>query len=280
MTIIIITALSDEPDVCEAADVAHRRSSLKISNPVIENYSELGEDDRENLTDQIQSLAEIIQEQFLKLGELLLQSLKARKIEPKSLINTLSQCEIYSIEKERKMKIFQLHSRDLSEAKDIYDIFLIISPYYSWFNYELFKKIVNTHGSDVDKDNMEQYCQDFSVYCQRIPCVEFQENNSKSSRQTKIRFKLNLNIKSLNVYEIKCIQRNIAKILKLQSSVLVLSSIGDGCMALVFLVPSHVAAQLVELAIDEKATLSNEIKMISIDQEQDDPYQILKGVSL
>jgi hypothetical protein len=273
-----ILALSDELDVCEAAGVAHRKSSLNISNPVIEKFSELGEDDRENLTDQLQTLAEIIQEQFLKLGELLLRSLKARKIEPKSLVNTLAQCEVYSTEKEYKVKLFQLHSRDLSEAKDIYDIFLIISPYYSWFNYELFKKIVNTHGSDEDKENMEQYCQDFSEYCQRIPCVEYQENSSKSSYQTKIRFKLDLEIKSLNVYEIKRVQRNIARILKLQSSVLVLSSIGDGCMALVFLVPSHIATQLVELAKDEKATLCKEIKMISIDKEQEDTC--LKGVSI
>ena len=138
----IMIALSDESDVCEAAEVPYRRSSLKISNPVIENYSELGDDDKENITDQLQNLAEIIQEEFLKLGKLVLQSLKARKIEPKLLVNTLTQCEVYSTEKKRKEKLFQLHSKDLSEAKDICDIFLIISPYYSWFNYELFKKIV------------------------------------------------------------------------------------------------------------------------------------------
>ena len=271
-------ALSYEPDICEAADVPHRRSSLKITNPVIENYSELGDDDRENIADQIQNLADIIQDEFLKLRELVLQSLKTRRIEPKLLVNTLTQCEVYSTEKEHKVKLFQLHSRDLSNAKDIYDIFLIISPYYSWFNYELFKKIVNIHGSDKDKENMEKYCQGFSEYCQRIPCVEFQENRSKSSHQTKIKFKLDLDKESLNLYEIKCIQRNIAKILKLQSSVLVLSSIEDGCMALVFLVPSHIAAQLIAIAVDEKAKLCQEIKMISIDQEQDYPYQ--KQVSI
>ena len=271
-------ALSDEPDVCEAAEVPHRRSSLKISNPVIEKFSELGEDDKENITDQLQSLEKIIHEKFLKLGELLLQSLKARKIEPKSIINTLSQCEVYSTEKECKVKLLQLHNKDLLETKDIYDIFLIISPYYSWFDYELFKKIVNTHGSDEDKEIMEQYCQDFTEYCKRIPCVEFQENDSKSSRQTKIKFKLDFDIKSLNVYEIKCIQRNIAKILKLQSSVLVLSTIQDGCMALEFLVPSHIATQLVQLVMDKKATLCKEVKMISVDREQDDPC--LEKVSL
>ena len=225
----------------------------------------------ENITDQLQSLAKIIQEEFLKLGELFLQSLKARNIEPKLILNTLTQCEVYSAEKECNVKLFQLHNKDLSEAKDIYNIFLTISPYYSWFSYELLKKIVNTHGSDEDKENMEQYCQDFSEYCQRIPCVEFQENSSKSSCQTKIKFKLDLDVKSLNVYEIKHIQRNIARILKLRSSVLVLSNIQDGCMALAFLVPSHIAAQLVQLAIEEKVTLCKEIKMISIEREQDDP---------
>ena len=273
----IMIGLSDESDICEAADVPHRGSSLKISNPVIENYSELGDDDKENIAHQIQNLAGIIQDEFLKLGNLVLQSLHARKIEPKLFVNTLTQCEVYSTETERKEKLFQLHSRDLSEAKDIYKIFRIISPYYSWFNYELFKKIVNIHGSDEDKKDMEQYCQDFSEYCRRIPCVEFQENRAKSSHQTKIKFKLDLDKTSLNVYEIKCIQRNIARILKLQSSVLVLSSIEDGCMALVFLVPSHIAAQLIAIAVDEKAQLCQEIKMISVNQEQDYPYQ--EGVS-
>ena len=209
---------------------------------------------------------------------LLLQSLKARKIEPKLLVNTLMQCEVYSTEKESRIKLFQLHSKDLSEANDICDIFLIITPYYSWFSYDLFKKIVNIHGSDEDKGNMEQYRQNFSEYCQRIPCVEFQENNSKSSHQTKIKFKLDLDMKSLNVDEIKHIQRNIAKILNLHSSVLVLSSIQDGCMALVFLVPSHIATQLLQLAMHEKrAKLCKETKMISVDQVDNDPC--LKQVS-
>ena len=236
------------------------------------------EDDKENITDRLQNLTKIIQDAFLKLGALLLQSLKTRKIEPKLLANTLMQCEVYSTEKESRIKLLQLHSKDLSEANDIYDIFLIISPYYSWFSYDLFKEIVNTHGSDEDQENMEQYCQDFSEYCQRIPCVEFQENNSKSSHQTKIKFKLDLNMKSLSVGEIKHIQRNIAKILKLKSSVLVLSRIQDGCMALIYLVPSHIAAQLVQLAMhEERAKLCKEIKMISVDQVDDDPC--LKQVS-
>ena len=224
-----------------------------------------------NITGQLQSLTGIIEEEFLKLKEQLLQSLTARKVEPKSLVNTLAHCEVYSAEKERTVILFQLHKKDLSEAKDIYDIFLVISPYYSWFSYELFRKIVRTHGSDEDKENMEQYCQAFSEYCQRIPCVEFRESNSKSLCQTKIKFKLDCDIESLNVYNIKRIERNIAKILKLQPSVLVLSNIQDGCMALIFLVPSHIAAQLVQLAIEEKTTLHKEIRMISVHQEQDDP---------
>lgn len=265
------TALSDEPDVCEAAEIPYRKSSLKISNPVIENISELGEDDKINVTGQLQSLAEIIEEEFSKLREQLLQSLTAREVNPKFLITTLAQCEVYSTEKECRVKLLQLHKKELSEAKEICDIFLIISPYYSWFSYELFKKIVRTHGSNEDKENMDQYCQDFSEYCQRIPCVEFQENSSKSSCQTKIKFKLDRDIESLNIYDIKRIECNIAKILKLQPSVLVLSSIQEGCMALIFLVPSHIAAQLVQLAIDEKATLCKEIQMISVDQQRDDP---------
>ena len=110
----IIIALSDEPDVCEAAEIPHRKSSLEISNPVIEKFSELGEDDKVNITGQLQSLAEIIEEEFLKLREQLLQSLTARKVEPKSLVNTLAQCDVYSTEKEpHTIKLFQLHKKRL-----------------------------------------------------------------------------------------------------------------------------------------------------------------------
>ena len=261
-------------DICEAAEIPHGELFFKVSNPVIKIFSELEKDGKENVTGQLQSLTEVIQGEFLKLGEQLLQSLKARKIDPKSLINTIAHCEVYSTEKEQTEKLFQLHNQDLSEAKDIYDIFLVISPYYSWFSYELFKKIVCTHGSKEDKENMEQYCQDFSECCQRIPCVEFQESNSKSSCQTKIKFKLDLDIESLNVYDIKHIQRNIAKILKLQPSVLVLSNVQDGCMALVFLVPAHIATQLAQLATEEKPTLCKEIKMISIEHDDHYPQEV------
>ena len=197
--------------------------------------------------------------------------MKARQVERKSFVYTLTQCEVYSAEEKHKVSLFQLHKKDLLNTSDIYDIFMIISPYYSWFNYELFKEIVNTHGSDEDKANMQRYCQDFSEYCKRIPCVEFQDSNSKSSCQTKIKFKLDYdNIESLNHYDIKHIQRSIAEILNLKSSVLVLSDVQNGCMALTFLVPAHIASQLVQLATDKKATLHKEIKMISAVQEHDD----------
>ena len=78
-----------------------------------------------NVTGQLQSLAEIIEEEFLKLRKQLLQSLTARKVEPKSLIDTLAHCDVYSTEKEpHTIKLFQLHKKRLIRDQEHLQYFL------------------------------------------------------------------------------------------------------------------------------------------------------------
>ena len=115
---------------------------------------------------------------------------------------------------------------------------------------------------------MQQYCLDFSDYCKRIPCVEFYESNSTNPevlKRTKIKFKLDYDKDLLRLEDIKRIQHQIARILKIKPSMLYLHCIEDGCTTITFLILTLIVTQLLKVVKDEKAALTKEVKMISVE---------------
>ena len=159
------------------------------------------------------------------------------------------------------------HEQALLDASSIERVFIIISRYYSYYNYELLQTITDIHGSPNDKEMMRQYILDFSKYCERVPCVEFHDDHCQESPgRTKLRFKLDYNKNLLKLADIKNIERQISKILKIKPSVLFLHSVEEGCTAITFLVPAFCTDTIRGLLASKEMrnTLQEEIKMISV----------------
>lgn len=165
--------------------------------------------------------------------------------------------------------LFQDHEEKLLSAKEIEDIFIIINPYSSYFNYELIEVIVGVHGTHRDKENMQLYCNDFSEYymkCMKMPCVEFHEEcSANESNHTKIKFKLDYDRNQLKFDDVKHIQHNIAEILNLKPSVLYLHCIEDGCVFITFLIPSFFGDYLMDLITKNRSALQNNVKLLHVE---------------
>ena len=249
------------------AGIPHKRSSLPVPNPIIVDPTTLSSDEQEDLEAQISDLNKKIHRKFLKLDAELFKSLR-RRITAADLVQTLMKhCMVHPTGSQHNVSVLQEFTDALKAAKSIEEVFYIINPYYSYFNYELLQTIVEVHGSPKDKEMMQQYLDDFSEYCKKVPCVEFYGESPSSNlpKQTKLKFKLKYEMDLLKLEHIREIRRQIAKILKVRSSVLFLHSISDGCTEITFLIPKFLMEKLVNISDEERSTLHKEIKMISME---------------
>jgi hypothetical protein len=257
--------LEREENVCKLAEIPHKQSSLPIPNPVVQ-FSELSIDEQEDLQAQIQHLKLEIHRKFLRFEAELVNSLHGR-ITAASMVRTLmnhfAEC---SAESMYNTSLLQEHEQALLGAKDIEEVFAIIHPFYSYYNYELLETIVEAYGTDKDKERMRQYIDDFTNYCRRVPCMEFYDDHCQSSlKRIKLKFKVDYDKKLLTLADIKNIQRHISRILNIRSSVLFLHSVQDGCTAITFLVPDPCIYSILKLLKENTTTLHREIKMMTIE---------------
>lgn len=149
-------------NVCDEAGIPYKSSHICPSNPVV-NISELTSDEMKDLIAQISSLSHEIHVKFLNLKENLIESLKGR-VSPTILVITM----MYDI---------HVHNADdlkgqLGAAREVEEVFNIMEPYYSYYNYDLIEMITYVHGTTRDKQSMQQYVIDFDQYCRALPCEE------------------------------------------------------------------------------------------------------------
>ena len=255
-----------ETDVCTLAEVSYRQSSMAIPNPIV-CLSELSDDNQEDLQHQLDKMKVKISRKFLKLVANLIESLRNR-IKPEDLVVTLMQhVKIYPQESTYNASLLQGLKPALLGAKDVSEVFSVIDPFYSYYNYEIIQTITEVHGTDEDKRRMQQYLRDFSEFCKRTPCTEYCDDSSSqpsNPKQTKIIFKLDYDQERLTLAHIKIIKRQIAEILQIRSSVLMLQSVEKGCTAIIFKVPTFVADSLLDLVEDKRNILRTSVRLISV----------------
>ena len=144
-------------------------SSLQIPNSVVQ-YSELSIDEQD-LQAQIEELKFEIHRKFLKLEAELVNSLHERIAAADIICTLMKHCTMYPTESMYNISLLQEHKQALLDAKDLKEVFIIILPFYSYYNYELLQTIVDVHGSERDKEKIRQYILEFSNYCRRVPCI-------------------------------------------------------------------------------------------------------------
>ena len=224
----------------------------------------------EDLHFQIDELTKKIKLEFGKLFDKVFASYKdSQEIDHNRLVLTLINNEENLFKED-----------ELAGTKSVYDVFKIIKPYCSYFNYDVLETLVETNGSPQAKGYLKKYLQDFAAYCKAIPCAESVCGSESTNRlkRAKLKFKLDFDRQQLKPDTIRSIKCKIAKHLGVRPSALYLCRIEDGCISLTFLVPTFITELLSSLSDAQKIALYEDVNTLSIECEFEDFHLVSHNI--
>lgn len=143
---------------------------------------------------------------------------------------------------------------DLEKANSIDMVFVLMSPFWSFLDYEILEDLIDNFGTDIDQQNMAQYVEflkSFLESCKVEPCIV----NHYTCTFDDSRVKLHLKLDTDSMAHYRNIKATIARIFRVKVYAINVHSIKQGCMELIFLFPKmpelpltyHVHAQLADI---------------------------------
>ena len=133
---------------------------------------------------------------------------------------------------ERDQRLLDEHREEINSAKSVSEIFIILSPYWNYLDYEILVYIIHHYGTSDDTERLRKYNEELHNFFKRrifkLP-VESGSGigNEKSLRQKKVSVMLDVH-EGIRVEEISQIKRKIAKILRVNPSTLIIQSVEEG----------------------------------------------------
>ena len=203
---------------------------------------------------------------FSNLVTKLRKSLESR-IVLKQLTTCLMDVSCYKqVFKSPNQCLFWEKREDLQKASDIYDVWDVIRGYFSYFSYGLIEHLTDHLGSDEDKDNFLVYVKEFKEYAERR--VQYPTKFDCGSRDdsTTMIVKLDSTYDKCELLYLKQFEENLAKILAVDVKTLILCGINEGCVQLVFEVPSFIPPDIFPLTPNQEAELKD-LGVIQLDCE-------------
>lgn len=216
-------------------------------------YLELSKFDKDNRKDLIQKLScqtnEMI-ENFATLINETCESLQANGITTKSLIRCALSLAAYKSQMIQN-PLLEEHERNLRSANTIDDVFIILIPHMSFFNYELLGYIIKRCGSEDNKILLDTYLQKFNEFCRRrvfevSPDAIGYIGTNKPKRK-KFAVLLTQYENKCTLMDIKEAQCKLATLLELDASSLHLHNVDNGSLILIFSVAVFLAIEIFPL---------------------------------
>ena len=216
-----------------------------------------------NLEDKLRADFRKIDLEFASLTFSLRKSLMSRNISPAELADLFSDLQEGTPLIEGSESTLQDQNTNIKDARDILAAFDILRKYYSFFNYDIITLIVENLGCDRDHSNLKQYKEAFNVYCHRTvyECPLYMPNGSESARSHEsLEFVLKLETPDQKRYKMSALRKfkvNVAQIIGIQSHLLNVKSISDGCIEVKFQLPYHLKSTIYSISHDQERELHN-----------------------
>ena len=131
------------------------RSVLSFSIDVKESpqHDKPQSDQKEQFNSNIKS----IQKKFADLLTSTRKSLKEKQVDLLDLVAHLMGFSLFSAVLVKQEALLADRCRDLENADSIDRIFVILSPFWSFLDYEILEAIIDEFGTDNDHSNLRQY---------------------------------------------------------------------------------------------------------------------------
>ena len=208
-------------------------------------------------SEELQQETEEIDSEFGILAAKIYRSLINRNIFKDSLVACLMGFKCRS-------KIFKGPNRSLfrNEQKKFEDptttigtVWSIVGDYFSFFDYEVLEVIINTLGSEEDKEDFKDYKRDFEEYAKRRSRITKISSEGSCLDREKVLFKLDDLYDGCEFRCLKRLQKRLSNILKLNEGVLKLLAIEDGCILLMFEIPDFISESIFPLSTEQESAL-------------------------
>ena len=224
----------------------------------------LSKDEKQDLEAQLLKDTECMIYSFATLVFKSCQSIK-QKINPEGLAVCVLALDAFSDAAQVRSPLLKEEEREIRNASTVEKIFLVLKGHWSFINYGILEHIIKSCGTKEDKTNLQEYIQQLKEFCKRrifeVPPHAY-GSESKKQNWTKLTFKLDKKVPTLE--DIRETQRLIAQILDLKPSTLYLCCVNEGCVQLLYLIPSFVAEVVFPYSSDQKIAL-HDVHILKLD---------------
>ena len=185
------------------------------------------------------------------------KSLMSRGVTLDELLSCLTILETFYPVKEEP--ISPTSYTDLMNSETIPKVFIALSNYLSFFNYDVLELIINELGTEEDKQVLQKYKDEFQQYAKRrIYQCPAQVGPVSETGHADVFVKVDSHYESYTVEELRGFQHRLSEIFHISSQgVLRLCRVEKGCFQLMFQVPSFVQPKIFPLSsVQERALVA------------------------
>ena len=199
------------------------------------NWKDLTETEQEAVRNQLLDDNRDVRKAYAVFVAQLMRSFRKREVDPREIQSIV--CSYGTSEKDKLESMVFDFRRDDSVS----DVFSELSKHCTWFNYDALQVIVEILGDESERMRLKEYEDKHLIpYLKRsifeIPCAP----PHTRSQRTELFLKVSADL-VITGGEVKAIQRNLAKLLGFQSSVILhFHDYNEGCIELVFSLPTVV----------------------------------------
>ena len=248
--------------VCRSDDevVVPQGQNVTSSNFPYLDYKNLSEQDKLALQCRLLQDSDKITDEFNDLTHYTIESIVSCRVSVKELHTHLSGLGAYKpIHREDPFLRDKLD--EIKRAENVKDVFNILHDYYSLFNYHIIKKLIGWFGTPEDKERLKTYTEHFKAFCKRMT---FQCPPDIYGRVTMEKTDIVVKVKDSWGPAIGCpvdtvlrLRISLGDILGVEPSTLYLCRIDEGCVELLFQVPSFVGEDIFPLSMEQKRSLTS-----------------------
>ena len=126
--------------------------------------SSLNEEEKEDLEDSLLEDMNNMDRNYGRLVTSIRKSLQMQEVDPQDLAQSLLSLELFKLHENQQCG-FSIVGKKIRNACSIQEIFIELTCFWSFFNYELLEYIIEIYGTTEDKANLQMYLGDLKTFC-------------------------------------------------------------------------------------------------------------------
>ena len=202
-----------------------------------------------------------IMNKFWCLHSRVYESLRQQNVSVDRLVTHLLSLGAFDpVYKDSQKPLLKTFSQELQDAGSIERVLYIIRDYISFFNFHVIKHIVDGLGTDQDRVELQKYEEEFDRYskCRIYECPPVYGFVSSAGHADLV-LKVDSVYEEFTVKELRKFQYRLSRIFCVSpQSVLRLCRVEEGCLQLIFQVPSFVQQEIFPLSSKQEEALTAE----------------------